>query len=309
MLTMNSVHSHVDIEVRHLRLVEAVARAQTVTRAAAILHLSQSAVSHQLIALEHQLGTRLFDRAGRRMTITAAGGLLLETAARVLTELRGVTAALHGGASGATTPLRVATSCYTSYRWLPRALSQFAETHPRVRIDVELAATRRALAALVADEIDLAITTEAAPAPTFASEPLFADDLVALVPLTHRLARAGKKTLAWHELQGECVLTHDMCPSDQKRLHRAIERGRGDANLRIVSLTEAITELVKAGFGVGVLGRWSVADQVRRHELAAIPLRPRANRRFRAVWRRSNARHLPLQELARAIRATATEPQ
>src|SRR3954470_13441904 len=89
--TMKPVHASVipngAIEVRHLRLVRAIASEGSVTRAASRLHLSQSAVSHQLLDLERDLELRLFDRVGKRMVPTAAGQRLIAGAGRLLGEL------------------------------------------------------------------------------------------------------------------------------------------------------------------------------------------------------------------------------
>src|ERR1043166_3584753 len=84
-----------DLEIRHLRLVSAVAEHQSLTRAGDVLHLSQSALSHQLRDIEDRLGTRLFHRMNKRMLPTAAGERLLESAQTVLSELTNVEVAIR----------------------------------------------------------------------------------------------------------------------------------------------------------------------------------------------------------------------
>jgi LysR family transcriptional regulator, regulator for metE and metH len=113
------------LEVRHLRLVQAVAAEGGVTRASRRLHLSQSAVSHQLIDLERSLGARLFDRVGKRMVATAAGRRVALAAERVLAELVTTERDLSARPN-ARRVLRIATGCYTSYHWLPPVLARFA---------------------------------------------------------------------------------------------------------------------------------------------------------------------------------------
>ena len=75
------------LDSRHLRLVAEVARTESVTRAAERLHVTQSAVSHQLREIEDRLGTALFARSGRRMCPTPAGRLLVEAAGDVLAKI------------------------------------------------------------------------------------------------------------------------------------------------------------------------------------------------------------------------------
>src|SRR5690349_901398 len=112
------------LEVRHLRLVAAVADTGSVTRAARRLHLTQSALSHQLRDVETRLGTALFARTARRMVPTPAGERLLATARRVLDELAGAERDLGAAAADAGVA-RVATQCYTCYHWLPGVLREF----------------------------------------------------------------------------------------------------------------------------------------------------------------------------------------
>src|SRR5262245_4663621 len=183
METMKSAHERDDvperIEVRHLKLMRAIAEAGGVTRAAGRLHLSQSAVSHQLLALERDLGARLFDRVGKRMVPTAAGAHLVDAARRLLGELAELERSVDGRRE-ATVPLRVTSSCYTSYNWLPAALAHFAERHPNLALEIVLEVTRRAVPALLADEIDVAIVTDPPRDDTWGREVVIASELVAL---------------------------------------------------------------------------------------------------------------------------------
>src|SRR5581483_12518098 len=112
---MTSAHEPRILEVVHLEIVDAVARTGTVTRAAEELHVTQPAISHRLRELEQRLGTTLFTRAGRRMTLTAEGTRLLESARRVLSEIETVEAELAQYRAGHRGTLRVATECYLCY--------------------------------------------------------------------------------------------------------------------------------------------------------------------------------------------------
>src|SRR5947209_6529753 len=89
--------SPMDLEIRHLQLVTAVAEHHNLTRAGDTLHLSQSALSHQLRAIEDRLGSRLFYRANRRMLPTPAGQRLIDSAKTVLAELRSTEEAIRTG--------------------------------------------------------------------------------------------------------------------------------------------------------------------------------------------------------------------
>src|ERR687897_2317020 len=105
-----------EIEIRHLKLVRAVAAAGTLTGAGAVLHLTQSALSHQLRDIESRLGTPLFLRVGKRMVPTAAGERLVRSAQDILEALAGVEKAIQLLAGGERGRLRVIVAGYTSYR-------------------------------------------------------------------------------------------------------------------------------------------------------------------------------------------------
>lgn len=300
------------IDVRHLRLVIAVGSEGSVTRAAGKLHLSQSAVSHQLLDLERDLETRLFDRVGKKMVPTAAGARMIATAKTLLAELTELEASL--ASNDQRVPLRITASCFTSYHWLPAALAHFGDRHPNVDLDIVLEATRRAMPALIADEVDLAIVTDPPrDTDTWDRTEIVASELVALASPEHPIAgRAKRGTLSWSALRDCEILVYDISDHDLARLDTAVreawraetgQRLGGAITVRKVPLSQALVELVRSGRGVGIVDRWTVAPQIGRG-LLALAMSPRAPRTFHAVWRRANPRQLPIGELVSVIRKT-----
>src|SRR5204863_2003029 len=110
------------LDSRHLSLIAEVARAQSVTRAADRLHVTQSAVSHQLREIEDKLGTQLFLRSGRRMLPTGSGLLLVRAGEKVLDEIIAAEAAVMAMADHRGGEFRICTQCHTGYHWLPPLL-------------------------------------------------------------------------------------------------------------------------------------------------------------------------------------------
>ena len=150
-----------DLEVRHLRMVTAIAASGSVTHAAAELHLTQSAVSHQLRGIEERLGTALFLRLGKRMVVTAAGERVLATARRVLGELTAAEAEIRRLATHEAGVLRVCAQCNTGYHWLPPLVEAFRRKHPQVEVSIAVECTMRPVEALLEGRLDLAIVTQA----------------------------------------------------------------------------------------------------------------------------------------------------
>src|SRR3954462_9876205 len=145
------------LETRHLRLVVAIADFGSLTRAGHQLHITQSALSHQLTDLESRRGVRLLEGCGKRMEPTAAGDRLIARARIAVQQLREMEHEVKQVASGREAALRLATECYTSYHWLPQVLKAFGERFPKVELQIVPGATSRPIRALLAGKIDFCI--------------------------------------------------------------------------------------------------------------------------------------------------------
>ena len=257
-----------DLDVRHLRLVVAIAEWRSLTRASEELHLTQSALSHQLRDIESRLGTPLFLRLNRRMALTPAGERLLETARRVLAELVGVESAIRGGLKAVSVPLRLSTECYTCYHWLPAVLKPFKARFPNVDISIAAGCTRRPLSALLEGQLELAIMSSTVRDARVAVKPLFEDEMVAVMSPEHPLARAPFVRLA--DFRREKLITY-VAREDSHFVTRVLEpAGVIPRAIEPVQLTEAIIEMVRAGLGIAVLARWAVAPYLRDTSLRAV---------------------------------------
>jgi LysR family transcriptional regulator for metE and metH len=256
------------LDVRHLQLVQAIADEGSVTRAGLRLHLTQSALSHQLRDAEARLGVRLFDRIGRRLVLSPAGERLLSSARSVLQELDRAEEEIRRGAARPRCVIRLTTQCTTVYHWLPSRLRRFQRTHPDVDVEVVAGATDDPIPALLTGAIDLAIVHRPVRDPRLRLRPLFRDEMVVVMKPGHRLCRAPFVAAA--DLAPEHLILYSI-PRESNLVFREVLIPAGVSPKRVthIQLTEAIVELVKAGLGLSVLARWSVAPQVERGELVA----------------------------------------
>src|SRR5437764_8036797 len=110
------------MEVRHLRLIQAIAEEGSVTKAGSRLYLTQSALSHQLHDAEEKLGISLFTRVNKKMILTPAGERLLKSSYAVLEEMQRAEEEIKQIALKREGILRLSTQCYTCYHWLPSLL-------------------------------------------------------------------------------------------------------------------------------------------------------------------------------------------
>ena len=260
-----------NLEVRHLRMVAAVAASGSVTRAAAQVHLTQSAVSHQLRDIEGRLGTALFLRVGRRMVPTAAGERVLATAQRVLQDLATTEDEVRRIGENRVGVLRVCAQCNTGYHWLPRLVEAFRLQHPDVDVMLAVECTMRPLEALLEGRLDLAIVTRKAQNQHVRLRPLFDDEHAAIVAPDHPFA--SRAFVRPEELAGERLLLYAASPDDSFTI-REILRPAGVAPERVsfVMLTEAILEMVKARLGISVMQTWAVEPALRAGEVRAVAI-------------------------------------
>ena len=277
------------LEVRHLALVTEIAGTGSVTRAAERLHLTQSALSHQLREIESRLTTSLFLRLGRRMVLTPAGERVLASARRVLDDLTRAEDDLRSMAAPGTGVLRLCTQCNTGYHWLPPLLETFHRTYPAVEVQIVVSATDRPIEALLEGQIDLAFITDGTADARLVARPVFKDELVAAVSPSHPFAH--RPYIEPAELGGTHLLLYnlDRRSSDIYR-YVLTPAGVEPARMSRVPLTEAILELIKAGQGIGVMARWAIEPAIRSGAVRAVRIGRRGV--FRA-WQAATLRNRP----------------
>jgi LysR family transcriptional regulator for metE and metH len=298
-----------DLEIRHLKLVAAIAEHGTLTRAGDVLHLSQSALSHQLRDLEDRVGAPLFIRGKRQMTMTPAGETLLQAARSVLTTLAGTSHALRSGSHAGLVPLRIATECNTCYHWLPAVLPVFRQRFPNVEIRLELKASDRLLAALADDQLDVAIMSSPVRDRRVIVKPLFDDELLVAVHPNHRLARAPYVPIS--ELRHETLILH--FAAEQSSIMRRVLVANGvypKHTIAHVQLTEAVLGLVKADVGVAILAKWVLQSYLDAGAVRGIRISPKGfHRRWQAVMPKRLAGKDYVAEFCRALAAHAPADQ
>src|SRR4029453_6690857 len=246
-----------DIEVRHLQMVTAVAASGSVTQAARDLHPTQSAVSHQLRAIEARLGTPLFHRVGRRMVVTAAGGRILETARRVLDHITAAEADVRRHGAGEASVIRVCAQCNTGYHWLPPLIDAFRRKHPAVDVSIAVGGPMRSPEGLLEGLLDVAIVTDAVRSQHVRTRPLFEDEHAAIVAPDHRFA--AQSFVSPKDLADERFLLYSRSPDDSFTIQKILKpAGVVARRVSFVMLTEAILEMVKARPGGRGVQPWAL---------------------------------------------------
>ncbi len=284
-----SMNHDVKLEVRHLRLLAAVAEEGSVTEAGRKLHVTQSALSHQLRDAEEKLGTALFLRLGKKMVLTPAGEKLLDSARKVLEELQCAEAQIAGLNGGTRGVVRVSTECYTCYHWLPPVLKKFHARFPHVDVDIILEATARPIEALLAGKLEVAVVSSPPRNKSIRLVPTCEDEMLIVMEAKHRLAASSH--VEPRELAGETILCYP--PKEESTLWLKVLRPAGIEPARTVAipLTESIIDMASAGLGVAFLARWAVASYLQSGRVVARPLRKSG---FRRQWFAATLRNGPV---------------
>ena len=259
------------LELRHLRTVRAVHEQGGLARAADILNITQSALSHQIKALEEQARVELFVRRAKPMRLSAAGMRLLRLAEQVLPLVAATEAEFKGVEMGRIGQLHIAMECHACFDWLLPVLDQFRRAWPDVDVDIRLGLAFGALPALVREEIDLVISSDPEDVPGVTFTPLFDYSPTMVVPAGHPLA--AKAYAEPEDLADQTLISY---PMDRARLDVFSKfltpAGVEPARHRKVELTDVALMLVASGRGVAVMPDWVLRRHAANPELAMLPL-------------------------------------
>ena len=261
------------IERQHLAIVQEVERQGSLTAAADVLCLTQSALSHSMRKLERQLGTDVWLREGRSLRLTQAGRYLLALANRVLPQLALAEDRLRQFAQGERGALRIGMECHPCYQWLLGVVAPYLAVWPDVDVDVKQKFQFGGIGALFGYEIDLLVT----PDPLFRSglvfEPVFDYEQVLVVRRDHPLARADH--VLPPQLAQEVLITYPV-PVERLDIFRQFLAPAGIAPRRhkTIETTDILLQMVASGRGVTALPRWLVDHYAGRMEIAAVRLGP-----------------------------------
>jgi LysR family transcriptional regulator for metE and metH len=246
------------LELRHLRTLTALRAAGSLVRAAQLLNLTQSALSHQIKLMEERYGAALFERKSLPIAFTATGSRLLALADHVLPSVEQAERDIARLSQGDQGQLRVALECHTCFDWLMPVMDAFRQRWPEVEIDLVSGFHSDPGELLKSGEADLVIGSACGPA--FSVLPLFRYEILVVLAQKHRLA--AQRRLEARDFEGETVITYPV-PEQRIDLIREVLRPAGvQFERRTAELTVAILQLVASRRGVAALPNWAIRNYV-----------------------------------------------
>ena len=180
-------HEETMLELRHLRTLSALQSSGSLVRAAQLLNLTQSALSHQIKLLEDRYGGPLFERKSMPIAFTATGSRLLALAEQVLPAVEQAERDVVRLSSGDQGQLRVALECHTCFDWLMPVMDAFRQRWPEVEIDLVSGFHSEPVDLLRSGQADLVIGSACGPG--FTVFPLFRYEILVVMAQKHRLSQ------------------------------------------------------------------------------------------------------------------------
>lgn len=245
------------LEIKHLKTARALRDGGSLVEAAKRLHLTQSALSHQLKDIEQRLGLTLFIRKTKPIRFTRAGEHILELADSVIPKLEKTSNDIKKLVNGQAGRLHMAIECHSCFDWLMPAINSFRDQWPEVEIDLMASFNFEPLSALANSELDLVVTADPVPTAGIHYEPLFRYQ--ALLAIANQHAFIQKKFVQAEDISGQTLIHY---PVERKRLDIFTQfldpSGVEPNNIRQADLTLMIIQLVASGRGVACLPNWAL---------------------------------------------------
>ena len=259
------------LELRHLETLLALAECGSLSKAAARQFLTQSALSHQLKALESHYGAALVEKNVRPLRFTAIGQRLLALARAVLPQVAEAGRDVARLAQGHAGPLRVAVQCHNCFDWLMPAMDAYRTLWPEVELDIISGFVVDPLPLLDRGEAELAIIHDPQEAhANVVFSPLFRYESVALMSPRHPLA--AKPWLEAADFAHETLITYPVPDDMLDVMKHCLTPAAINPKRRTAELTVAILQLVASGRGIAALPSWTVGNYIERGYVVSRPI-------------------------------------
>ncbi len=259
------------LERIHLAIVQEVENQGSLTAAADVLCVTQSALSHSMKKLEQQLGTDIWLREGRSLRLTQAGQYLLAVAGRVLPQLDLAESQLRQFAQGERGTLRIGMECHPCYQWLLKIVWPYLATWPDVDVDVKQKFQFGGIGALFGYEIDLLVTPDPLYKPGLHFEPVFDYEQVLVVAKDHAFAQQAYVKPA--QLSDETLITYPVSPERLDVYTQFLApAGISPRRHKTIETTDIMLQMVASGRGVAALPRWLVLEYADKMDVVPVKL-------------------------------------
>ncbi|MGV3345459.1 HTH-type transcriptional regulator MetR [Enterobacteriaceae bacterium LUAb1] len=241
------------IEIRNLRTLQALHSTGSLAGAAARLHQTQSALSHQFSDLENRLGFRLFVRKSQPLQLTPQGEILLQLAEQVLPQVQQALQTCHDPRQAA---LRITIECHSCIQWLAPALDNFRQHWPQVIVDFKSDVTFDPQPALQQSELDIVLTSDILRHSGLHYSPVFDFEVRLVLAPEHPLCK--RTQISPEDLAGERLMIYPVSHQRMDIWRQFLQPAGISPTLKRVDNTLLLIQMVAAGMGIAALPHWVV---------------------------------------------------
>lgn len=253
--------------LRQLEIFLAVARHESVSRAAAELSLSQSATSTALGELERQFDTQLFDRIGKSLRLNELGRVVQPHAVQLIEHAREIESLLARQTDFG--PLQIGATLTVGNYLANLIAADFLRRHPSARVQLKVHNSATIVHQLIHYELDLGLIEGSCRHPDLLVEPWVEDELVVFCAPDHPLAHGRPVDI--EELAWEDWILRETGSGTRETFEQALRHFTGALNVRLeLEHTEAIKRAVESGLGIGCISRLALREAFRRGSLVAV---------------------------------------
>jgi DNA-binding transcriptional LysR family regulator len=285
---------------RRLQVFHTVARLLSFTKAAESLHMTQPAVTFQVRQLEEHFNTRLFDRTHNRISLTEAGAKVYGFADQIFdlySQMENEVREITGDISGA---VLIGASTTIAEYMLPALLGDFKARYPDVEIQLRVSNSDGIVSMVESNAIDLGVVESPVANKNLVVEHCTEDQLVAILPQGHPLARLKK--LTFKQLLDYPFICREEGSGTREVIgdYLATQNGDNDLHMHVameLGSPEAVKGAVEAGMGVSVMSSSTIQKELRLGTLVAVPLKPPMTRPFSFVHQKQKFRLRVMEEL------------
>lgn len=277
-----------NITIRQLKTFESVARNLSFSRAAEDLHLTQPAVSMQIKQMEDQTGLPLFSHAGKRISLTEAGKLMLRHSMVILADLKAAELSFATLKTGSAQRLRVGLITSGSY-FFPHLISAFMKGKTGLDLEMTVRSRDQLITLLRGDQIDLAVMIHAPDEPAIVAEAFAPNPFVLVASPTHPLA--FEHDIPYSRIALECLIVRENGTDTRSAVNEIFYNPSSSPRFMEIGCSEAIKQSVMAGMGISFLSAQAVQSEVRAGLLKVLDVQGFPLKRHWCVVHRAD-RHL-----------------
>jgi DNA-binding transcriptional LysR family regulator len=254
------------MDLRQLEIIRAIADTGSFTAAGAKLHVSQSAISRQILLLEEELGEPVFHRIGRRIRITPAGEALLQLSHRVFQDLQDTVSAISDKQESLNGSMRLVGGMTVCLYVFPALLAEMRRVHPHLDLKITVGSAERSIAMLRSGAGDLGLITLPVEAADLVSVPVLEEELLLVTYPSHPFAK--KKTITPADLTREHFIVFEAGSITRKLVEEFFTRERIKPEIVMeTENVEIIKAMVRHGLGISIIPWQAAAADVRTKQL------------------------------------------